>query len=178
VAVAEYLQQQDGDGNLVLNAQGNREHFNSEMFHGFDFDPTMLRIGSMNMMLHGIENPKIEARDSLSEDHAGVNEEFTLILANPPFKGSVDKEGIASNLTKVIDTAKTELLFRALFLRLLKKGGRHAPLPEGERILVTGSQKSACYFRLTINSRGDLLPSLSPITCQIPSAPRYCLSEI
>jgi HsdM N-terminal domain len=85
-----------------------------------------------------------------------------------------DPEGIASN----IDTAKTELLFRALFLRLLKKGGRHAPLPEGERILVTGSQKSACYFRLTINSRGDLLPSLSPITGQIPSAPRYCLSEI
>jgi type I restriction enzyme M protein len=133
VAVAEYLQQQqDSDGNLVLNAQGNREHFNSEMFHGFDFDPTMLRIGSMNMMLHGIEDPKIEARDSLSEDHAGVNEEFTLILANPPFTGSVDKEGIATNLTKVIDTTKTELLFGALFLRLLKKGGRAAVIvPDG-----------------------------------------------
>jgi len=111
---------------------GNREHFNSEMFYGFDFDPTMLRIGSMNMMLRGIENPKIEARDSLSEDHAGVQEEFTLILANPPFKGSVDKEGIATNLTKVIDTAKTELLFGALFLRLLKKGGRSAIIvPDG-----------------------------------------------
>jgi type I restriction enzyme M protein len=133
VAVAEYLQQQqDSDGNSVLNGQGNREHFNSEMFHGFDFDPTMLRIGSMNMMLHGIEDPKIEARDSLSEDHAGVNEEFTLILANPPFKGSVDKEGIATNLTKVIDTTKTELLFGALFLRLLKKGGRAAIIvPDG-----------------------------------------------
>ncbi len=133
VAVAEYLQQQkDPDGNLVLNGPGNREHFNSEMFHGFDFDPTMLRIGSMNMMLHGIEDPKIEARDSLSEDHAGVQEAFTLILANPPFKGSVDKEGIATNLTKVIDTAKTELLFGALFLRLLKKGGRSAIIvPDG-----------------------------------------------
>ena len=133
VAVAEYLQQQkDIDGNSVLNRPGNREHFNSEMFHGFDFDPTMLRIGSMNMMLHGIENPKIEARDSLSEDHAGVQEEFTLILANPPFKGSVDKDGIATNLTKVIDTAKTELLFGALFLRLLKKGGRSAIIvPDG-----------------------------------------------
>jgi type I restriction enzyme M protein len=91
-----------------------------------------LRIGSMNMMLHGIEDPKIEARDSLSEDYAGVNEEFTLILANPPFKGSVDKEGIATNLTKVIDTTKTELLFGALFLRLLKKGGRAAIIvPDG-----------------------------------------------
>jgi type I restriction enzyme M protein len=133
VAVAEYLQQQqDSEGNKVLNGQGNRAHFDSEMFHGFDFDPTMLRIGSMNMMLHGIEDPKIEARDSLSEDHAGVNEEFTLILANPPFTGSVDKEGIATNLTKVIDTTKTELLFGALFLRLLKKGGRAAVIvPDG-----------------------------------------------
>ena len=73
VGVAEYLQnKKDVDRNLVLNGPGNREHFNREMFHGFDFDPTMLRIGSMNMMLNGIENPKIEARDSLSEDHAAV----------------------------------------------------------------------------------------------------------
>ncbi|OKH12302.1 type I restriction-modification system subunit M [[Limnothrix rosea] IAM M-220] len=133
VAVSEYMRDlKDGDGNSVLNAAGNREHFNSEMFHGFDFDPTMLRIGSMNMMLHGIEDPKIEARDSLSEDHAAVNEEFTLILANPPFKGSVDKEGIASDLKKVVNTKKTELLFGALFLRLLKKGGRAAVIvPDG-----------------------------------------------
>jgi type I restriction enzyme M protein len=62
----------------------------TQMFHGFDFDATMLRIGSMNLMLHGIEEPKIEARDSLSEDHAGVEEAFTMILANPPFKGSVE----------------------------------------------------------------------------------------
>jgi type I restriction enzyme M protein len=133
VAAAEYVRQlKDGEGNLILNAPGNREHFNSEMFHGFDFDATMLRIGSMNLMLHGIENPKIEARDSLSEDHAGVTESFTLILANPPFKGSVEKSTIAKDLTKIISTTKTELLFVALFLRLLKIGGRGAVIvPDG-----------------------------------------------
>jgi type I restriction enzyme M protein len=92
VAAAEYLRDLQGcDGNLVLNAPGNRDHYNNEMFHGFDFDATMLRIGSMNLMLHGIEQPMIEARDSLSEDHAGVEDSFTMILANPPFKGSVEK---------------------------------------------------------------------------------------
>lgn len=133
VAAAEYLRDlTDSDGNLVLNAPGNREHFNSQMFHGFDFDATMLRIGSMNLMLHGIEDPKIEARDSLSEDHAGVTESFTLVLANPPFKGSVEKSTIAKDLTKIISTTKTELLFVALLLRLLKIGGRAAVIvPDG-----------------------------------------------
>ncbi|MFN6570494.1 class I SAM-dependent DNA methyltransferase [Dendronalium sp. ChiSLP03b] len=133
VVAAEYLRDlKDSDGNLILNAPGNREHFNKEMFHGFDFDGTMLRIGSMNLMLHGIEDPKIEARDSLSEDHAGITEAFTLILANPPFKGSIEKSTIAKDLSKVISTTKTELLFIALFLRLLKIGGRAAVIvPDG-----------------------------------------------
>ena len=133
VAVAEYLRElTDSEGNQVLNAPGNREHFNQKMFHGFDFDSTMLRIGSMNLMLHGIEDPQIEARDSLSEDHGGISETFTLILANPPFKGSVEKSTIAKDLTKVIDTSKTELLFLALLLRLLKVGGRAAVIvPDG-----------------------------------------------
>jgi type I restriction enzyme M protein len=75
VAAAGYLRDlHDSDGNLVLNAPGNRGHFNSEIFHGFDFDGTMLRIGSMNLMLHGIEDPKIEARDSLLEDHGGISD--------------------------------------------------------------------------------------------------------
>jgi type I restriction enzyme M protein len=83
-------------------------------------------------MLHGIEEPKIEARDSLSEDHVGVEEAFTMILANPPFKGSVEKSTIAKDLTKIVSTTKTELLFGALFLRLLKKGGRGAVIvPDG-----------------------------------------------
>lgn len=133
VAAAEHLRDlKDSDGNLVLNAQGNRKHFNQEMFHGFDFDGTMLRIGSMNLMLHGIEDPKIEARDSLSEEYLGIKEAFTMILANPPFKGSVEKSTIAKDLTKVISTTKTELLFLPLFLRLLKIGGRAAVIvPDG-----------------------------------------------
>lgn len=141
VAVSEYLRhKKDSEGNYVLNAPGNREHFNREMFHGFDFDPTMLRIGSMNMMLHGIEDPKIEAWDSLSEDRGGLVEEFTLILANPPFKGSVAKDEIATNLKKVVKTTKTELLFGVLFLRLLKKGGRCAAIvPDG---VLFGSSKA------------------------------------
>jgi len=141
VAAAEYLRElQDSEGQTVLNAPGNREHFNSEMFHGFDFDATMLRIGSMNLMLHGIEDPKIEARDSLSEDHAGVEEAFTMILANPPFKGSLDKSTVAKDLSKIISTTKTELLFIALFLRLLKKGGRGAVIvPDG---VLFGSSKA------------------------------------
>lgn len=133
VAAAEYIRNlKDSEGNLILNAPGNREHFNEEMFHGFDFDATMLRIGSMNLMLHGIEDPKIESRDSLSEDHGGVEEAFTLILANPPFKGSVEESTIAKDLTKIVSTTKTELLFLALFLRLLKRGGRAAIIvPDG-----------------------------------------------
>jgi type I restriction enzyme M protein len=141
VAAAEYLQElRDSDGNRVINAAENQEHFDREMFHGFDFDATMLRIGSMNLMLHGIEDPKIEARDSLSEDHAGVEEAFTMILANPPFKGSVEKSTIAKDLSKIIKTTKTELLFIALFLRLLKKGGRGAVIvPDG---VLFGSSKA------------------------------------
>lgn len=133
VVAAEYIRElKDSDGNLIINAPGNREHFNKDMFHGFDFDATMLRIGSMNLMLHGILDPKIEARDSLAEDHAGIKEAFTLILANPPFKGSLEKSTIAKDLTKVINTTKTELLFLALLLRLLKIGGRAAVIvPDG-----------------------------------------------
>ncbi len=104
----------------------------NSQFHGFDFDATMLRICSMNLMLHGIENPQIEARNSLSQDYEEISEAFTLILANPPFKGSLEKSTIAKDLIEVIDTAKTELLFIALFLRLLKIGGRAAVIvPDG-----------------------------------------------
>ncbi|AFZ46127.1 N-6 DNA methylase [Cyanobacterium stanieri PCC 7202] len=149
VAVAEYLRQQkDSQGNYILNNPINRQHFNEDMFHGFDFDATMLRIGSMNMMLHGIEDPKIEARDSLAQDHSEVSEAFTLILANPPFKGSLDDNTIAKDLTKVIKTKKTELLFGALFLRLLKKGGRAAVIvPDG---VLFGSSKAHKTLRKTL----------------------------
>jgi type I restriction enzyme M protein len=149
VAAAEYVRDlKDADGNQILNAQGNRDHFNREMFHGFDFDGTMLRIGSMNLMLHGIEDPKIEARDSLAEDYADIQEAFTLILANPPFKGFVEKSTIAKDLTKVVATTKTELLFIPLFLRLLKIGGRAAVIvPDG---VLFGSSNAHKKVRETL----------------------------
>ena len=94
------------------------------MFHGFDFDGTMLRIGSMNMLLHGVENPDIRYKDSLAEEHAATTTATRLVLANPPFAGSLDYETTAKDLQKIVKTKKTELLFLALFLRLLKPGGR------------------------------------------------------
>ena len=117
-----------------------RKHFHNSMFHGFDFDSTMLRIGSMNMLLHGVESPDIRYRDSLSE---GAGEEeglYSLILANPPFAGSLDYETTAQNLLRVVKTKKTELLFLALFLRLLRPGGRAAVIvPDGA---LSGSTKA------------------------------------
>jgi len=102
------------------------------MFNGYDFDSTMLRVGSMNMLLHGVESPHIRYKDSLSEDHAGGEENYTLVLANPPFAGSLDYESCAKDLLQVVKTKKTELLFVALFLRLLKAGGRAAVIvPDG-----------------------------------------------
>lgn len=108
------------------------DHFYNKLFNGFDFDNTMLRIGSMNMMLHGVENPNIRYKDSLAEEHTGDEEVYTLILANPPFAGSLDYDSTAKDLLRVVKTKKTELLFLALFLRLLKTGGRAAVIvPDG-----------------------------------------------
>ena len=116
------------------------EHYGTSMFHGFDFDSTMLRIGSMNMLLHEVANPDIRYRDSLAEDTAGEEERYSLILANPPFAGSLDYETTAKNLQQVVKTKKTELLFLALFLRLLKPGGRAAVIvPDG---VLFGSTKA------------------------------------
>ncbi len=123
-----YLRENHAD--LFLNA-GLRQHFNNKMFSGFDMDRTMLRIGAMNMMLHGVDNPNITYKDSLSEGNTD-REKYTLVLANPPFKGSLDYEGVAADLLKVTKTKKTELLFLALFLRTLKIGGRAAVIvPDG-----------------------------------------------
>lgn len=128
VSSGEYLKEKHSDMFLV---QGLKEHFNQRMFHGFEMDSTMLRIGAMNMMLHGVDNPNIAYRDSLSEQNKD-NEQYTLVLANPPFKGSLDYESVSNDLLKVTKTKKTELLFLALFLRLLKKGGRCASIvPDG-----------------------------------------------
>lgn len=135
VSAQEYLRNNHSD--LFLDSS-LKSHFNNDMFYGFDMDRTMLRIGAMNMMLHGVDNPNIEYKDSLSEVNSD-NEKYTLILANPPFKGSLDYESVSSDLLKVTKTKKTELLFLALFLRSLKIGGRCASIvPDG---VLFGSTK-------------------------------------
>jgi type I restriction enzyme M protein len=129
VAAGEYLR--DNDPKL-FHEKESRDHFNEEMFHGFDFDGTMLRIGSMNMTLHGVEDPDIRYKDSLSQDHASDADRYSLVLANPPFAGSLDYETTAKDLLAIVKTKKTELLFLALFLRLMKPGGRAAVIvPDG-----------------------------------------------
>ena len=129
VATGEYLREHHPE---IFTNDELRHHFHERLFNGFDFDPTMLRIGSMNMLLHGVENPNIRYKDSLSEEHAGEEERYTLVLANPPFAGSLDYENTAKDLQRIVKTKKTELLFLALFLRLLKPGGRAAVIvPDG-----------------------------------------------
>ena len=146
VAAAEYLLQHYSEEIYASKASAAR--FNHETFYGFDFDSTMLRVGSMNMLLHGVENPAIENRDSLSENHAGVEGQFSLILANPPFAGSLDYESTAKDLQQMVKTKKTELLFLALFLRLLKPGGRAAVIvPDG---VLFGSSKAHKTLRKMI----------------------------
>jgi type I restriction enzyme M protein len=137
VAASEYLVQNHPD------AQHHPErikHFHHHQFHGYDFDNTMLRIGSMNMMLHGVDNPRITYRDSLAQDHADDAGAYSLILANPPFAGSLDYENTAKDLLQTVKTKKTELLFLALFLKLLKPGGPAAVIvPDG---VLFGSSKA------------------------------------
>lgn len=140
VAVGEYLRARRPE---LFSDSKLRVHFHHELFHGFDFDNTMLRIGSMNMLLHGIENPEIIYRDSLAQDHSGEEEKYSLVLANPPFAGSLDYENTAKDLLQVVKTKKTELLFLALFLRLLKPGGRAAVIvPDGVLFGSSNTHKS------------------------------------
>lgn len=123
----------------------NSDHYKSSMLHGFDTDQTMLRIGAMNLMLHGVENPDIKYRDSLSTDNTDT-ECYTLCLANPPFSGNVNKESISKSLSAITKTTKTELLFLALFVRMLKIGGRCASIvPGGE--LLSGTKKAHMSIR-------------------------------
>ncbi|MGN3967364.1 HsdM family class I SAM-dependent methyltransferase, partial [Burkholderia gladioli] len=137
VAAGEYIRAHYPN---IFNDRETNQHFHHGLFHGYDFDNTMLRIGSMNMALHGVDNPDIRYKDSLSEEHAGDEEKYSLILANPPFAGSLDYENTAKDLLSIVKTKKTELLFLALFLRLLKPGGRAAVIvPDG---VLFGSTKA------------------------------------
>ena len=129
VAASEYLKEYKKS--VVLFDSKNKEHYMNHMFHGYDMDRTMLRIGAMNMMTHGVDNPFIEYRDSLSDQNSDSGR-YSLILANPPFKGSLDYDTVSADLLKVCKTKKTELLFLALFERMLKVGGRCACIvPDG-----------------------------------------------
>ena len=138
VAASEHLVEHHSD-TIYKNATARR-HFNEDTFHGYDFDNTMLRIGSMNMLLHGVENPDIRYKDSLAQTDDDDAEKYSLVLANPPFAGSLDYESTAKDLQQVVKTKKTELLFLALFLRLLQTGGRAAVIvPDG---VLFGSSKA------------------------------------
>src|SRR5947207_5502935 len=137
VAAGEYLRKHHA---ALFRDDKLRRHFNEGLFNGFDFDPTMLRIGSMNMALHGVEGANVSYRDSLAEDHAEDAGRYSLVLANPPFAGALDYEATAKDLQRIVKTRKTGLLFLALFLRLLKTGGRAAVIvPDG---VLFGSSKA------------------------------------
>lgn len=137
VAASEYLKENKKEE--VFFDRKNKEHYMNHMFHGFDMDRTMLRIGAMNMMAHGVDNPYIEYRDSLSDQNSD-REKYSLILANPPFKGSLDYDIVSQDLLKVAKTKKTELLFLVLFLKMLETGGRCACIvPDG---VLFGSSKA------------------------------------
>ena len=138
IAASEHLVENHSD--TIYKDEAARRRFNDHTFHGYDFDSTMLRIGSMNMLLHGVENPDIRYRDSLAEADEDDAEKYSLVLANPPFAGSLDYESTAKDLQRAVRTKKTELLFLALFLRLLQTGGRAAVIvPDG---VLFGSSKA------------------------------------
>jgi type I restriction enzyme M protein len=156
VAAGEYIRQNQ---EIEYHSADNRDHVNGRLFNGFDFDTTMLRIGSMNMMMHGVENPHIMYKDSLSDSNK-ESEEYTLILANPPFKGSLAYDEVSKKLLETVKTKKTELLFLALMLRLLKAGGRCAVIvPDG---VLFGSSKAHLDLRKEVidNHRLEAVISL------------------
>ena len=145
VESSEYLRKKK-KAEVLFNVK-NKEHYMNHMFHGYDMDRTMLRIGAMNMMTHGVSNPNIEYRDSLSDQNED-KEKYSLILANPPFKGSLDYDIVSADLLKVCKTKKTELLFLTLFVRMLKTGGRCACIvPDG---VLFGSSKAHKDIRKAI----------------------------
>lgn len=132
----------------------HRKHFQEDMFMGMEFDPTMIRIGGMNLILHGIENPRLIDVDALSEANTSFTEKATLVLANPPFKGSLDREAVDGKILSVVDSKKTELLFLALILKGLKLGGRAAVIvPDG---VLFGSSKAHQQIRTEIIDRQKL----------------------
>lgn len=145
VGASEYIREQYAQ---QLFDQRHQAHFQNAMFMGMEFDPTMIRIGAMNLILHGIENPQLLDVDALSEANTGFTEKASLVLANPPFKGSLDREAVDGKILSVVDSKKTELLFLALILKGLKLGGRAAVIiPDG---VLFGSSKAHQQIRKEI----------------------------
>lgn len=156
VTAGEYLKETYKEEIFFNTVKKN--HYMNEMFFGYDMDRTMLRIGAMNMMTHGVQSPYIEYRDSLSDQNPDKNK-YSLILANPPFKGSLDYETVSADLLKVCKTKKTELLFLALFLRMLKVGGRCACIvPDG---VLFGSSNAHKSIRKEIIENNRLVAVIS-----------------
>jgi type I restriction enzyme M protein len=151
----KHVELEDGEEHItytgdLLAQKGHRAHVDSDMFHAYDFDATMLRIASMNLVMHGVAEPDVHYQDTLSQSFEerhpkGSKGAFDLILANPPFKGSLDEQDVAPDLLRVVKTKKTELLFIALILRMLKVGGRSATIvPDG---VLFGSSKAHVQLR-------------------------------
>lgn len=145
VAAGEYFREKHPDWFLD---KVFRDHFNNEMFNGIEIDNTMIRIGAMNLQLHGIDNPKLLKKDALSESAGHLRDQYSLILANPPFKGSLDYDGVENSILKTVKSKKTELLFLGLMLRMMQTGGRAAVIvPDG---VLFGSSKAHKQIRRTL----------------------------
>ena len=154
IAGAEYVRDHYED----TMTEEQWEHFAGPMFSGYDMDRTMLRISAMNLMLHSITDPDIEYKDSVSKQNE-ISGKYSLILANPPFKGTIDAESINENLKAVANTKKTELLFVALFLRMLEIGGRCACIvPDG---VLFGSSKAHKAIRKELVENNHLQAVIS-----------------
>ncbi|MCR4719001.1 MAG: type I restriction-modification system subunit M [Firmicutes bacterium] len=157
VSAGEYLKDNYKE-EIFFNKQ-KKDHYMNSMFFGYDMDRTMLRIGAMNMMTHGIDNPYIEYRDSLSDQNPD-KDKYSLILANPPFKGSLDYDIVSTDLLKVCKTKKTELLFLTLFLRMLKVGGRCACIVPDGVLFGSSTVHKAIRKELVDNNRLEAVISM------------------
>lgn len=156
VAVTEYMQEHYEKEFFDTKF---KSHYQKKMFNALEFDPSMIRIGAMNLTLHGLENPNLHLIDSLSEKAGHIKDAYSLVLANPPFKGSLDKEAVDSSITKVVNSKKTELLFLGLMLRMLEVGGRAAVIvPDG---VLFGSSKAHKQIRKEIIEEQQLQAVIS-----------------
>ena len=157
VAAGEYLKENKKEE--IFYDKAKKDHYMNHMFYGFDMDRTMLRIGAMNMMTHGIENPFIEYRDSLSDQNTD-RDKYSLILANPPFKGSLDYDIVSADILKKCKTKKTELLFVELFIQMLKIGGRCACIVPDGVLFGSSTAHKAIRKELIENQRLEAVISM------------------